>query len=180
MEEDSIVEYVILKDGKIDGHFDGESIPLDGIAADNFIGFVGDDERFYDWLNNGVRFSDEYLIVKGIIEDNRGTWYRKTDKYELIISLPGIELPDGYTDIKPINIFDDWVIDRWVNNQILQDEYDNQKEINTAQGKVDNALAKACDGFAYLFLKYIPTLTQGEKDLIQEFRDKYTVWKDLQ
>ena len=117
---------------------------------------------------------------------------RKEQKADQLIDVVDIEgeqvavVVRSFRDLDEAKKYDNVVIEEEFDAQIVADflqakavaqaATDAQAQIDAAQDAVDKELAKACDGFAYLFLKYVPTLTAGEKAAIQVFRDKYAAW----
>ena len=104
------MEYIETKDGIVTGHYCGAAIPksTEGtsyVKVCNFTGYIGVST---DWLDSdGQLKSVETLVSDGIIEDNRGDYYQKSDKSKLTIVTLGESVPDGYTELEPGN-YDYW------------------------------------------------------------------------
>lgn len=75
------MEYITIKDGKISGHFNGDTLPEGAIKVANFAGFEGEPVTFYN-QKTWERYTEKELILKGLVEVPKG--YRITkDKKDL-------------------------------------------------------------------------------------------------
>lgn len=138
------MEYLEIKENKISGHFSGINIPedMDGkkyIKVNSFFGSVGDSVELYEIkklekrLHSVERLSDEKLIKKGLIIDNRGVFY-STDRIKPTIKISkisNIKIPEGYTKDEPKE-FDKWDGLKWVEDSKLKSKTANERKVSEA------------------------------------------------
>lgn len=61
------MEYITVKDGKIAGHFNGETLPKGAYEVNGFMGYVGEPVTFYN-QETWERLSQKELYLKGLLE----------------------------------------------------------------------------------------------------------------
>ena len=80
------MEYITVKDGKIAGHFNGETLPKGAYEVNGFMGYVGEPVSFYN-QETWERLPQKELYLKGLLEVPAGYKINstKTDIEELSI-----------------------------------------------------------------------------------------------
>ena len=80
------MEYITVKDGKIAGHFNGETLPKGAYEVNGFMGYVGEPVTFYN-QETWERLPQKELYLKGLLEVPVGYKINstKTDIEELSI-----------------------------------------------------------------------------------------------
>lgn len=119
------MEYIINENGKVK-HGCGLSLPNGAIEVANFKGCVGDPWEHY---KNGIKLSDEKLIEKGLIVDDRGIYYTD-DKRKIIISSVDVEKKPEWTTSKWNHITDKLVGGKWIEQAEEKQKYE-QNIINS-------------------------------------------------
>lgn len=78
------MEYILVKDGKIAGHFNGETLPRGAYKVNGFVGYVGEPVAFYN-QETWERLPQKELYLKGLLEVPAGYKINstKTDIEEL-------------------------------------------------------------------------------------------------
>ena len=78
------MEYITVKDGKIAGHFNGETLPKGAYEVNGFMGCVGEPVTFYN-QETWERLPQKELYLKGLLEVPAGYKINsaKTDIEEL-------------------------------------------------------------------------------------------------
>jgi hypothetical protein len=202
------MRYITVKDGKVDQQVCGPELPAGAfIVDDRFIGYKGDDVRKFDFTQGGQPRPDEELITEGLIEDIRGTWYRcgSGEPIEVTSLNYHFDEREEYTRSAPTSLFDEWDGEKWAVNETLKTLAEKQQAIDEAQDTVDKHLAEGIDNVMYFidkkfnldqagidFINNASTMahikailldrfsmTAGEVQVLQDFRDKYEAWKSL-
>lgn len=128
---------------------------------------------YYDPETNEILFIEEFRLGPDGDDDPSPGDY---------IDAPNVNL-NNY-DEKDWRIIDGQFVKKpqaEIDARISEEQADREAQIaiEEAHHAVTQELARACDGFAFLFEKYVPNMTEGEKSAIKVFRDKYAAWVAL-
>ncbi len=97
------MEYAKIKNGKIEKIVSTcEKLPKGEweILPPDFNCHIGMDARFVDWETGYVK-PLERLAQEGLVEDNRGEYWQKSDGMPYSITEIGQSVPEGFTNKKP-------------------------------------------------------------------------------
>lgn len=116
--------------GKIE-HFcckDEKLIPKNAIKIEGkWDGVSGEGFNFYD--DRGKRFTENELVEKGLLEDNRGVYYT-SGKQEIEIKSINQKIPNNSTMGKWNHITDKLVDGKWIEQRLEMKKYDLSIEIS--------------------------------------------------
>ena len=179
MEEDSIMEYIKIESEIVTGHYCSKVLPESTASitytelTGTFGGYIGINSNWLS-LPEGSRISDADLVIAGIREDNRGTYYSIADSsVTKVIKNLDANAPDGYTLLDPSVVkYPIWDAESicWKNDDAA--EIDALKSIAKSTAKSDkNTLLS--NGF-----EYGGKIIQADDDSRSAFSE-YFIMKDF-
>ena len=102
--------YIIIKDNKLINYLYADKKPTNGYEVTKFCGWIGHKISYYADNYSRVK-SEAELLTDGI----KKVYYNTDTQQEQIFDVQ--EVPDTYTDKKPLTQYDDWNGTKWVYNK---------------------------------------------------------------